>query len=217
MAFVVEDGTGLEEATSLVDIEFADAYFELRGNTVWAALSLEQKQAAAVLGTDYVNTQYNFRGQKLNPKQGTAFPRVNVFDPSGNPTEGVPNCVKLVTCELALRASQGTLVPDPVFDESGRAIKSLHQALGPLKRTITFAGPGELVAEARFPMVDALMCPWLVIPATKFSNGVRAVAPTVSGISNAEIFAVFSNSDRYSGPHDENGRDVGGGDGNAVI
>lgn len=217
MAFLVENGTGLEKANSLISIEFADEYFSLRGKTAWAALKVEQKQAGAVLGTDYVNTQYTFRGEKLNPKQGTAFPRINVFDPSGNPAEGVPGCVQLCVCELALRATQGDLVPDPVFDESGRAIKSLHQAAGPLKRTITFAGPGELVQEARFPLVDALMCPWLIIPATKFANGVRVAFPIVSGISNSTIAAIYSNTDRFSGPHDENGRDVGGGDGNSIV
>lgn len=217
MAFLVEDGTGIEGANSLIEIDFADAYFALRGKEVWAALSIEEKQAAAVLGTDYVNTQYVFRGQRLNPKQGTAFPRINVFDPSGIPTEGVPGCVQMCVCELAYRASSNVLVPDPVFDDSGRAIKSLHQAVGSLKRTVTFAGPGELVQEARFPLVDALMCPWLIIPATKFANGVRVASPTVSGVSNATIFAVYSNPDRYTGPFDENGRDVGGGDGNSVV
>lgn len=217
MAFVLEDGTGLENANSLIDIAFADEYFADRGNTVWSSLSEERKKAAAILGTTYVSTQYNFRGNKLNQMQGTAFPRINVFTPVGDAVEGIPNCVKFCVCEMAVRASQGELIPDPVFDENGRAIKSVSRTVDVLKESVTYAGPGDLVYEARFPSVDALMCPWLIVPSTRLSNGVKIVTPFVSGVSNSDIFATFSNSDRYTGPIDENGRDVGGGDGNSII
>lgn len=217
MAFVPEDGSGLATANSLIEIAFADEYFSDRGNTVWPALSEEQKRAAAILGTTYVSTQYNFRGEKLNQMQGTAFPRTGVYDPAGNVALGIPNCVQFCVCEMAVRASQGDLIPDPVFDENGRAIKSVSRSVESLKESVTYAGPGDLVEEARFPAVDALMCPWLVVPSTRFANGVKAARSSVSGVSNSDIFAIFDNSNRYTGPMDENGRDVGGGDGNSII
>lgn len=217
MAFLVEDGSGLENANSLIDIAFADEYFMDRGNTVWPNLSDELKKSAAILGTSYVSTQYNFRGEKLNIIQGTAFPRKNVFDPSGVAVTGIPRCVLHCVCEMAVRASQFDLIPDPVFDEDGRAIKSVSRAAEGLKESVTYAGPGELVDEARFPAVDALMCPWLVVPRTKFANGVKAVAPSVTGVSNSNIAMHHGNTDRYTGPMDENGRDVGGGDGNSIV
>lgn len=217
MAFLVEDGSGLENANSLIEIAFADEYFADRGNAVWPALSDELKKSAAILGTSYVSTQYNFRGEKLNFIQGTAFPRKNVFDPSGVAVTDIPRCVLHCVCEMAVRASQNDLIPDPVFDEDGRAIKSFSRSVEGLKESITYAGPGELVDEARFPAVDALMCPWLVVPTTKFAHNVKAVNPSVTGVSNSDIAMNHGNTDRYTGPMDENGRDVGGGDGNSII
>lgn len=43
MAFIAEDGSGLEGANSLVTVEFADEYFADRMNTAWAALTQEAK------------------------------------------------------------------------------------------------------------------------------------------------------------------------------
>lgn len=212
MAFTPEDGTGIVEANSLVDVPYADEYFADRLNPDWIVLVTEQKQSCLIKATTYVCTQYTFKGQKKNPDQGTAFPRIGIIDPYGRAVEGVPNCVKQCVCELAVRASKAELIPDPEFDESGRAIKSLQESVGPLKRSVVYAGPGDLTSESRFPSVDALMCSWLL--ANKkivYTNGVKNAAPVVQGVSNREISKVSSDTDRYTGPFDENGRDVGGG------
>ena len=66
MDFIVEDGTGLENALSLVSVEFADNYFTQRGNQTWLALNLEQKQVNLVKATDYINIRLNYKNKVIN-------------------------------------------------------------------------------------------------------------------------------------------------------
>lgn len=209
MAFVVEDGTGIDGANSFVDVAYADDYFADRGNTVWAALTEEQKQAALIQASDYVSTQYSYKGTKIDTSRMLAFPRNGVVDPNGLLVTGVPECVKRCTAELGVRASQGALVPDPEFDESGRAVKMKSEALGPLKRTLEYAGPGDLLNESRYPVVDAMMCSWLLKKALTLSHGVKVVQAGVHGVSRSDMRAVHSDPDRYTGPLNENSSDVG--------
>lgn len=212
MAFTPEDGTGVVGANSFVDVPYADEYFLDRLNSEWEALSEEQKKSCLIKATTYICTQYVFKGQKSNPDQGVAFPRIGVVDPVGRVVSGVPDCVKQCTCELAVRASKAELIPDPEFDESGRAIKSIQESVGPLKRSVQYAGPGDVLNEARYPSVDALMCSWLLKDTQKeYSNGVKKTSAIVTGVSNSKMIGVSSNTDRYSGPFNENGMDVGGG------
>lgn len=209
MAFIAEDGSGLEGANSLVTVEFADEYFADRMNTAWAALTQEAKQAALLRATAYVSGQYKFKGRRAFPNQGTPFPRVGVTDPAGNTPQGVPQCVQVVTCELAVRASAGPLIQDPVMDEGGRPVKMKQLRAGPLHKTVEFAGPGEIIAMSRYPAVDALMCPWLIQNDLEFEHGVKVTPASVSGVSNSEMAYIYSDRDRYSGPMNENGKDVG--------
>ena len=44
VAFIVEDGTNVENANAYVTLEYADAYFTDRGNDSWLAFTTEQKQ-----------------------------------------------------------------------------------------------------------------------------------------------------------------------------
>lgn len=215
MAFVPEDGTGLPNANSLVNVDYADEYFEDRANTVWSALTDSRKEAALILGTAYANIQYSYKGQKLNPDQGCAFPRIGVTDPAGREPVGVPDCIKYVVCELAVRASAGALIKDPVIDAGGRPVKMIAKRVGPLHKTIEYAGPGEYVEMSRYPAVDGLMCPWLINVDLNFANGVKVAGARIEGVSNSRIAAVAEDSDRYTGPMNENHDDVGNTDGNS--
>lgn len=217
MAFTVEDGTGVAGANSLVDVAFADEYFADRGNTVWAALTTEQKQSALILASDYASTQYQYKGEKASVEQALAFPRTGVVDPQGQPLSGIPSCIKRVVAELAVRASSGTLLPDPEFDENGRLIKSKMDAIGPLKTTVEYAGPGDLYEESRYPAVDAMMCPWLIKAKLNFAHGVKLANAGVSGVRRNEMQAVHQDMDRYTGPLNENHKDVGVLDGDSAF
>ena len=215
IVFVPEDGTGKPDANSLVDLPYADQYFANRGNTAWAAFTADQRKSALIMGTAYASTQYVYKGQRATSTQSLPFPRVGVTDPQGNLPVGVPTCVKDVVCELAIRASKGPLIQDPTVDAGGRPVKMVQKRVGPLHKTIEYAGPGEYIEMSRYPAVDSLMCPWLIQADLKFANGVKVAGAKVEGISNSKIDAVAANPDRYTGPMNENYNDVVPTDGNS--
>lgn len=75
MPLVIEDGTGLPDADSYISLADARTYAADYGY----ALAADDTEAEVQLrrGAQYVDTN-QFKGQKLNPLQGLAFPRTGV-------------------------------------------------------------------------------------------------------------------------------------------
>lgn len=111
MAFVVEDGTGLTDANSYVEVDYADEYHSDRGNTAWTGTDAV-KQSALVKATDYIEQAYAGRwiGDALTDDQSLSWPR---------DAEGVPDKLAQAVCLLALEALAGTSL-NPT---QGRAVK----------------------------------------------------------------------------------------------
>ena len=109
MSFQVENSSGLTDANSYTDVDYADSYFLDRNNTTWSALTTAQKEALLILGTDYIETTYygSFKGVLLNNLQALQFPRVDVYGLEINYDR-----VKKAVCELAIRANDGDLNKD---------------------------------------------------------------------------------------------------------
>ena len=101
MSLIVEDGTGIENANSFVDVVYADDYFSTRGVADWALLTQEQKEVFLIKATDYINNGFKWYGQKLTTTQSLKFPRKNLVDEDGEPVNGVPTAIKDATCECA--------------------------------------------------------------------------------------------------------------------
>lgn len=110
MAFVVQtDGAIIEDATSYVDLAFADDYASDSGNTAWAAKSSGEKQILLVRATRWIDSQYGprFKGHKFEDLQPLEWPRADV---AGGHTLGyltsfdsiVPLILKKAVCEMAL-------------------------------------------------------------------------------------------------------------------
>lgn len=114
MAFIVEDGTGLTNATSYVSVSDAIAYFADSGNQAWVGKEgdplLEQ---ALVRATRYIDNEYRGRwlGVKASSAQALAWPRTQVIDGDGYTVTGLPVAVIAATCEAAdvERATPGAL------------------------------------------------------------------------------------------------------------
>lgn len=70
---VVEDGTGLKNANSYIDVDFANEYLALRGVKID---DLEKNYFHLINGTLFLDTNYNFVGTKLNDTQSLKFPRL---------------------------------------------------------------------------------------------------------------------------------------------
>lgn len=209
MAFIVETGIGLQDANSLTSVSFADEYFADRMNDVWSKLTVDAKQAALLRATAYVCGNYEFKGARLTHSQALCWPRGGIIGPEGQIPLGVPRCIQIATSELAVRASQGPLIQDPVVDEGGRPIKIKQLRAGPLQKMIEYAGPGEYEKMSRYPAVDALIHSWLLKTPLVFEHGVKVTPADVQGTSNSKMDGIASNRDRYIGPMNENQKDVG--------
>lgn len=153
MSFVVEDGTGLPDANSFVDVQYADDYFALRGITQWTGADTA-KQAWLVQATDYLSARFNFKGKQLTQEQALPFPRVGVG------MSGMPANLLKATCEYAIRAKDAPLAPDLTIDETGRAIAGKTEKVGPIEDTISYttSGPGaSLMLFRPYPAADILL------------------------------------------------------------
>lgn len=160
MAFIVEDGTVVADANSLVSVAYADAYFLIRGNTVWAPLSNDAKQSALVNATDYVEAIYRPRlaGVLVDEDQSLCFPRT--YDTALTPI--MPTAMLKAVCEYAVRASQAPLAPDIEYDASGRLATKTVDEVGPIREERGYAAMGASgVASPKlykpYPIPDALM------------------------------------------------------------
>jgi hypothetical protein len=149
MAFIVEDGTGVSNANSLVSVEFADSYFSDRGNRTWAGTT-EEKQAALVRATDYFETRYSnaLLSSKTDADQALSFPRVDYTLVPAKILKGVS--------EYAVRALSAALLPDPVsLDSSGRTVKRIRKGLGPLAKDIEYADSSSVKIIKPYPQADS--------------------------------------------------------------
>lgn len=156
MAFVAEDGTGLDDANSLCDVAYADAYFVDRANTVWAALTTANKQVALIKATDYIETRYlnRWKGSEQFPDnpQALSFPRLYIgYD------DQVPINIKKATAEYALRSRTAPLGADPTVDASGLQVQSTRNKVGPIETEKTFKEGGSISLWRPYPMADGLL------------------------------------------------------------
>jgi len=153
--FLVEDGTGLEEANSICDIAFADTYFTDRSVTAWTGTNVV-KQGALIQATDYLENRFShlFIGDKKSTVQALSFPRVNTG------LAEIPVQVKRAACEYAVRALGAKLLPDPEIHASGQGLERVRKKVGPIENETRFQyqGPGTVRILLRpYPAADILL------------------------------------------------------------
>lgn len=165
MAFVVEDGTGVSDANSYTDVAFADEYFNDRGIAEWDG-SNEEKQAALILATDYVELRFGRRwiGEMANPLQGLSWPRVA----EGIPEDEVPVKLQRAVCEYAKRALTAQLAPDPEVSAAGASVVTVREKVGPLEEQFQVLGHGSVKLFRPYPTADSLL-QGLVLPADSWT------------------------------------------------
>lgn len=149
MAIVVEDGTGKADAVSYATIAAVAAYAAARGLTFTG--TDEQKEASAVLATDYIDAMFTFIGNRNTATQALAWPRTDASDSAEGveiPTNVVPAAVVRACCALAVEARAGTtLIAN--YDRGGM-VKS--ETVGPISVTYMDGAP----AETRFGVTGLL-------------------------------------------------------------
>lgn len=142
MSLIVENGTGLLNAESYVSVADADTHHANFGNAGWVDYSQEEKEVALRRATVYLDTTYEFAGEKKFYNQRLMWPRYGYADYEVFPE---PNLVQ-ACCELALRAAAGELVPDT----EDQVI--LREVIGPIRTDYAYKS-----AEVRYTSVDRLL------------------------------------------------------------
>ncbi|MCQ2086570.1 MAG: hypothetical protein MJZ37_00640 [Bacilli bacterium] len=105
--YIVEDGTCVPNANSYITLEDANQYFTNKNRADWLALSDVEKQANLIIGTQYVDALFIWKGVRMYETQSLAFPRVGkgrndwLYDLDGFPVKGIPKCLKDAICEAA--------------------------------------------------------------------------------------------------------------------
>lgn len=117
MAFIVETGEGLEDATSYVDLEFAatyaESFFTSAMYTLWNTATEAELERNLNRASMYLDNTYVFKGIPTTTTQALQFPRSMVYDQNYAPIIGVPRAIKQATCLAAIRMLNGTtLSPD---------------------------------------------------------------------------------------------------------
>lgn len=151
----------------------ADTYHEARGNVVWAGYDEDDKAAALLRGSEYIDATYGrmFAGLKVNGRaQVRQWPRSGAFDIDGNtiPVDEIPLEAQNASYEAALReaATPGSLSPDFV------AADGIKQASVDGAVSVTFHGSGTIEdAQPVIQIIDAIIAPLLAGDGAGFATG----------------------------------------------
>lgn len=120
---VVEDGSGLPNANSYCDLDYALEYCTMKGYTSWQSLSETQQKVFIIRGTEFVDNFYNWRGRKGKGSQALSFPRIDLYDDDQYQIYGIPEKLKKACLEAAfLNSTSGSDTLFTTKDENG-AIK----------------------------------------------------------------------------------------------
>ena len=172
---IVEDGTGLIDANSYVDIAYVDEYHRLRDNTLWADSDDNDKASSIIRASQYIDERFTFRGSILNPEdqdivpgtpdgpQGLQWARVDVWNRNGvDVSETVPIEIEQATAEYALRIlGDGTgkvdLQPDPDTGEEGKTVSSKREKVGPIEEETKYDTSMGIRTVQPYPFADSII------------------------------------------------------------
>ena len=112
--FVVEDGTGVVDATSYASVSDADDYATFIDEQDWFSLTAPSKERYLQLATMFVDNLLNWAGDLLTDTQSLNFPREEFQDMSGRVITGLPDVISLSTIQLAISSMEHELTVDPI-------------------------------------------------------------------------------------------------------
>ena len=153
MALTVQDDTGLVAgANGYISVSWFKSYHLDRGTMTAAADSAIE--SAIIRATDYVDQRFHFVGRQSNGRQQTTeWPRFGADDRNGYGIDGLPMELKEAVAEYALRSLTATLNPDVPATETGAAILSKSETVGPISESVTYANPAQ-VQLPKYPAAD---------------------------------------------------------------
>ncbi len=161
MAIVVETGAIVAGANSYISVAGADSYFEARNNLTWAALSDEDKEAALLYATSWIDSRYSWPGSIIADAQTLSWPRMGAYDADLRSISSatIPQAIIDAECEAAL--AHVVAVLNEVRERGG----GLAYAKVDVLEVSYFRGAA---AGRTFPYIDSIVAKI----AGPFSNGI---------------------------------------------
>ena len=138
LTLVKEDGSGMGGANSYADVADGDMYHEAHlYASAWTGATEQRKEAALMMATRLIDSQFQFNGSRTNASQALQWPRAECPDPDKGlvrvsalvsigsnfvPYNSVPAAVVQATCEMG----RELLVADRTAAPAGEGILSEH-------------------------------------------------------------------------------------------
>lgn len=150
-AFLVEDGTGLETATSYATIAQANDFL----GSDWAESDTD-KERALMGATQYADSRWGYllQGTPLNSTQSLEMPRRLLYNRYGVIIEDVPLKWINAICLYAKEFSNGSLYPTP--PAGTKEIKKKKVTVGPITTESEYVGSVASNSWLDFPLADNL-------------------------------------------------------------
>ena len=101
MSLIIEDGSGLTNAESYIDLAYLTDYANKRNIDITGIT-----EANIIKAMDYFESAYQFKGTKLKETQALTFPRYI------NNEVVYPVRIKNAVCELAIKSKSNELLAD---------------------------------------------------------------------------------------------------------
>ncbi len=164
--FIIEDGTGLADATAYADLAVADQYLENTDRkTAWRVFSSKERQAALIQGADYLDQKFRraFKGERFSSTQRLEWPRNQVFDELGAlvPAAEIPEDILNGSVEYAFEAAAAPLAPTPTTDASGLVVTGTKEKVDVLEESKTFSDKYPVATVRAFPRAKLVIRRWL--------------------------------------------------------
>lgn len=171
MAFIVEDGSGLEDATSYVDLayaeDYAESFFDSAEYATWTGSTGAELERSLNRATMYLDNTYMFKGVPETTTQALQFPRSMVYTRDMAAIVGVPKAIKQATCLVAIRMLNGVKM-SPDVSRNGVVREKIDTI------DITYADGGSKYT--KFTEIDNLLqLSNLVVDNRTSSNNIRVV------------------------------------------
>lgn len=154
MALIVEDGSIVNGANAYITAQELNDYWQAR-NVVISNTQAEQ-DAAIIIATQYVDLNFDWRGDIISEDQPLDFPRSGVYDDENRSIDNksIPQKLKYAVCEYAYRQLSADIQPDVYPDNLG-TIKRKREKVDVVEQEIEYAeNTGGYYGIKRYPLAD---------------------------------------------------------------
>ena len=159
--FIVEDGTGLSNANSLMSVADADLVMENYDDpSSWSTATDAVKENALRQATRYLNYNYIWDGAKTVSDQALQWPRVQTYDEDGLliSNDAIPQRVLEACAYLASQEVNGDTLIDDQQNEA--QVKKTKDVIGPITEEREYVH-GES-PDKTYTVVDLLVAPFVI-------------------------------------------------------